>query len=151
MKHSRKLLAKLGFVSALLFQAINAFSQVTGNEIVGAWLNEEKEAKIQIYRHDEKFFGRIIWLREPNQDGKPKTDSKNPDKARHDDPIIGSVMLKDFRFDGKATWDGGTIYDARTGKTYSCYLMLHTDKTLKVRGYMGIPLFGKTNIWTRVD
>jgi len=61
------------------------------------------------------------------------------------------IMLKNFEFNGKSTWDHGTIYDARSGKTYSCNLTLQPDKSLKVRGYMGISLFGQTNIWTRAN
>jgi uncharacterized protein (DUF2147 family) len=114
-------------------------------------LNQEKAAKIEIYQQGKKFFGKIIWLKEPNENGQPKTDNKNPDKTRHSDPVIGLVILKDFEFDGESTWEDGKIYDARSGKTYSCYLTLETNKTLKVRGYMGISLLGQTNIWTKVN
>ena len=142
---STTLILGLSLISA------SAFSQSTKTAIVGIWLNQEKAAKIEIYQQGEKFSGKIVWLKEPNGNGKPRTDIKNPDKARHNDPIIGLVMLKDLSFDGRSTWEGGTIYDARSGKTYSCYLTLKEDKTLKVRGYVGISLFGQTNIWTRVN
>lgn len=138
-------------IISLLLPSLTVFAQNTKTAIVGTWLNQEKAAKIEIYQQGEKFFGKIVWLKELNENGKPKTDNKNPDTARHNDPIIGLVMLKDFEFDGKSTWKGGTIYDARSGKTYSCYLTLQADKTLKVRGYVGISLFGQTNIWTKVN
>jgi len=139
------------FFIGLVSLSLNVVAQTTKTTIVGTWLNQEKAAKIEIYQQGEKFFGKIVWLKELNENGKPKTDNKNPDKARHNDPVIGLVMLKNFEFDGKSTWEGGTIYDARNGKTYSCYLTLQADKTLKVRGYVGISLFGQTNIWTRLN
>lgn len=138
-------------ITGLLLSGLSVAAQTTKTSIIGTWINQEKAAKIEIYQQDEKFCGKIVWLKEPSEDGKPKTDNKNPDKARRNDPIIGLVMLKGFEFDGKSTWESGTIYDARSGKTYSCYLTLQVDKTLKVRGYVGISWFGQTNIWTRVD
>jgi uncharacterized protein (DUF2147 family) len=138
-------------IIGLLFSSITMFAQTTKSAIVGTWLNQDKAAKIEIYEQGGKLFGKIVWLKEPNENGKPKMDNKNPDKARHSDPIIGSVMLKNFVFNGKSTWEDGTIYDARSGKTYSSYMTLQADKTLKVRGYLGISLFGQTNIWTRVN
>ena len=138
-------------ITGLLLLSLSVTAQTVKTAIVGTWLNQEKAAKIEIYQQGDKFFGKIVWLKEPTENGKPKTDNKNPDKARHTDPIIGLVMLKDFTFDGKSTWEDGTIYDARSGKTYSCYLTLQADKSLKVRGYVGISLFGQTNIWTRTN
>lgn len=151
MNNSFKRLTKLCFVLLLLLQSTHLFSQTTNNKIVGTWLNQEKAAKIEIYQQGKKVFGKIVWLKEPNENGKPKTDNKNPDKTKHNDPVIGLVILKDLEFDHDSTWEGGKIYDARTGKTYSCYLTLQPNKTLKVRGYMGISLLGQTNIWTKVN
>ncbi|WP_130734032.1 DUF2147 domain-containing protein [Flavobacterium sp. J27] len=151
MDNLLKRFTRLFFLLLFLLQTTHSFSQIANNEIVGIWFNQEKAAKIEIYQQEKKFFGKIIWLKEPNENGKPKTDNKNPDKAKHKDPIIGLVILKDLEFDGKSTWEGGEIYDARTGKTYSCYLTIQPNKTLKVRGYMGISLLGKTNIWTKAN
>ena len=138
-------------IISLLFSSLTMVAQSSKNTIVGTWLNQDKAAKIEIYEQGEKLFGKIVWLKEPNENGEPKTDNKNPDKARRTDPIIGSVMLKNFVFDGKSTWEDGTIYDARSGKTCSSHMTLQPDKTLKVRGYVGISLFGQSNIWTRIN
>lgn len=142
---------RITLIIGLIFSSLTMVAQTKKNTIVGTWLNQDKTAQIQIYEQGEKLFGKIVWLKEPDENGKPKTDNKNPDKARHADPIIGLVMLKNFVFNGKSTWEDGTIYDARSGKTYSSYMTLNADKTLKVRGYTGISLFGQTNIWTRIN
>lgn len=62
------------------------------------WYNEEKTAKIQIYKAvDGKFYGKVVWLKVPEVDGKPKIDIHNPDKAHRNDPIIGLLLLKHFK------------------------------------------------------
>lgn len=58
-------------------------------------------------------------------------------------------MLNNFVFEGDNTWSDGTIYDPREGKTYSCKLTLKSPDQLNVRGYVGVALFGRTEIWTR--
>jgi uncharacterized protein (DUF2147 family) len=86
----------------------------------------------------------------PNDDqGKPKADKKNPDENLKSRPLLNLELLKDFTFDGKDTWKDGTIYDPKSGKTYSCKMVIEEDK-LKIRGYVGISLLGRTEVWTRI-
>jgi len=127
----------------------NIIAQLKADDIVGIWLTPGKEpAKIQIYRSGEKYFGKIIWLKFSTENGKPKVDNNNPDKTKRNNQIIGLVILKEFQFDGDE-WDDGKIYDPESGKTYSCYLSLKDKNTLKVRGYIGFSLLGRTEIWTK--
>ncbi|MBC7867421.1 MAG: DUF2147 domain-containing protein [Gloeobacteraceae cyanobacterium ES-bin-316] len=58
-------------------------------------------------------------------------------------------MLKNFIFNGKDKWVNGKIYDPSSGKTYSCTMKIEGLNTLEIRGYIGISLFGKTELWTR--
>lgn len=128
------------------------FSQNKADDITGVWLTSGNEpAKIQIYRSGEKFYGKIIWLKNPTENGRQRTDSNNPDKARRNSPIIGLVILTGFKFDGDDEWDGGDIYDPESGKTYNSYMYLKDLNTLKVRGYVGFSLFGRTETWTRTN
>lgn len=127
-------------------------AQNKADDIIGNWLTTGKEpAKIQIYKSGEKFYGKIIWLKTPTANGKPKVDSNNPDKVKRNSPVIGLVILIGFKFDGDNEWESGDIYDPESGKTYSSYLTLKDKNTLKVRGYIGISLFGRTEIWTRTN
>jgi len=122
------------------------------DDITGIWLTGGKEpAKIQIYKSGEKFYGKIIWLKNPTENGKQRVDINNPDETKRSNPIIGLVMLNGFKFDGDDEWKGGDIYDPESGKTYSSYLYLKDKNTLKVRGYVGISLFGRTETWTRTN
>jgi uncharacterized protein (DUF2147 family) len=58
-------------------------------------------------------------------------------------------LLKDFTFDGDNVYSGGTVYDPKNGKTYSCKMTLDGN-SLNIRGYIGISLFGRSVTWTRV-
>ncbi|THU40525.1 DUF2147 domain-containing protein [Niastella caeni] len=127
-----------------------AFSQ-NADAVVGNWLNAEKDAKVQIYKAGGKYYGKIVWLKEPNEaDGKtPKKDKKNSSEALRSRPILNLVILTEFTYDdGK--WDDGEIYDPKSGKTYSSNMKLKGDK-LEIRGYVGISAFGRTTTWTRAS
>lgn len=115
------------------------------------WYNGDKKAKIQIYKAtDGKFYGKIVWLKEPDRDGKPKLDIHNNDKARQNDPVMGLIILKAFKKTDDTHYEDGTIYDPKNGKTYSCKMTLEGDK-LYVRGYIGFSLIGRTETWTKAD
>lgn len=133
----------------LIFLMNEIKAQVKSDDIIGVWLTAGKDpAKIQIYKSGQKYYGKIAWLKNPTENGKPKVDSHNPDKSKQTQPILGLLILKDFNFDTDE-WNDGTIYDPESGKTYSCHLTLKDKNTLKVRGYIGISLLGRTEIWTK--
>ncbi|HEU0064660.1 MAG TPA: DUF2147 domain-containing protein, partial [Flavisolibacter sp.] len=116
--------------------------------IEGFWFNDTKEAKIQIYKSsDGKFYGKIVWLKEPLKNGKPKIDEKNSDRVLQKKPLVGLIILKGFQADDN-TYTEGTIYDPDNGKTYDCKMNYH-GKKLSIRGYIGISLFGRTTVWER--
>ncbi len=121
--------------------------------VLGTWLTTKGESKIQIYKNNNKYFGKIIWLKNPNDEhGKPKVDKENPDESLRSRKLLGLEIMKDFVYDGNYTWVDGDIYDPKSGNTYSCKMNLSKDyQTLEVRGYIGISLFGRTETWKRVD
>lgn len=120
-----------------------------GDEVNGVWLTADKKGKIEIYRSGTKYFGKLIWGTDLLEaDGKTsKKDTKNEDPALRTRTLKNMVMLKDFVFDDGKFVDG-TIYDPNNGKTYSCEMKLNKNK-LEIRGYIGIPMFGRTEVWTR--
>jgi uncharacterized protein (DUF2147 family) len=137
-------------LTALLLCTLNLIAQTKADDIIGIWLTNGKDpAKIQIYRSGGGYDGKIIWLKFPEANGKPKVDKNNPDEKSRNQPIIGLLILKGFRFDGHDTWEDGRIYDPESGKTYSCYLTFKDRNTLKVRGFVGVSLFGRTEYWNR--
>ena len=143
---TKKLIPVVLFLVSLLGTQL---ASAQADKIEGIWLNEEKDAKIQIYKaRDGKFYGKIVWLRDPIKNGKPKTDEKNPKENLKQQPLVELVILKGFEADGN-TYEDGTIYDPQNGKTYDCK-MTYKGKTLAIRGYIGLSLFGRTTIWERI-
>ncbi|SCW39187.1 DUF2147 domain-containing protein [Mucilaginibacter sp. NFR10] len=129
--------------------SINAKAQT--DKIEGLWYNDVKTAKIQISKESNgKFYGKVVWLKEPLKDGKPKVDEMNSDEKLRSRPRLGLPVLADFVKDGDNKYSGGTIYDPNNGKTYSCK-MTYKGKTLDIRGYIGISLFGRTTTWSRAE
>ena len=135
----------------IFFLLITIICQGQSNDILGVWLEEKKESKIEVYKKDNSFFGKIIWLKEPlDEDGKIKLDKKNPNNSMRENPINGLVIMKDLKYKKKGEWSDGKIYDARSGKTYSLEVYMTNQNKLDLRGYLGFTLFGKTTTWTRV-
>jgi len=140
----------VSFASLLISGMISA-QAINSDDILGVWLNEDKDAHVEIYKKRDKYFGKIVWLKFPidEETGKPKVDDENPDEELRDQPVLGLVLLEDFVFD-RDEWDSGSIYDPKNGKTYDCYMELKDYDNLKIRGYIGISLLGRTTYWTRV-
>lgn len=141
---------KKTIIATLVFILITTISY-TQTSVEGVWFNTKKDGKIKIFEKDGKFYGKIVWLLEPNDknDGKPKRDINNPEDSKHQDPIIGLVVLKGLSFDKNNVWDDGKIYDPENGKTYSCKMTLIDNDHLDVRGFVGFSLLGRTENWTR--
>jgi len=124
-------------------------SAAASDAILGQWLTAEGTSKIEIYKSGEEFCGRIAWLKEPERDGKARVDDKNPDEKLRDRPLQGLIILRGFTYDGEGVWAGGEIYDPKSGNDYKAKMTLVDAKTLDLRGYVLIPLFGRTERWTR--
>jgi len=134
-----------------------------GDAILGVWATDPEgdggQAHIEIYMEGDLYFGKIVWLSEPlylegdphGPAGEAKVDTENPDEALRSRPIEGMALMRDFRYNGNGVWHKGTIYDANNGKTYKAKLRLGDDGALKVRGYIGFSMIGRTEEWTRVD
>jgi uncharacterized protein (DUF2147 family) len=136
----------------LLFTAIYISSAAAQNKdaILGRWVSSSGEAYIDITKKGSRYFGKIVKLKEPNdENGRPKTDYKNPNSSLRKRPILGLELLNDFIYeDGK--WTDGTIYDPKSGKTYRCNMSLKENGQLSMRGYVGVSLIGRSEIWKRV-
>ncbi len=151
---------KIWMIAALLavFLLIPQADAAGPDDILGKWWNQEKESQIEIYKSGNLYEGKIVWLKEPvyppddkkGMAGKTKVDRENPDPALKSRPTLGLVMLWGFKYTGDNLWEGGSIYDPRDGKTWSCKMTLKSPDILDVRGFWRVSWIGKTNVWTRV-
>lgn len=123
------------------------------DRILGLWVTDKGAAHVEIYKEQGLYQGRIVWLAEPlypvgdPEAGESKHDRNNPDPAQRAAPVLGLQIMRGFHAVAEGRWQDGTIYDPENGKTYACKLWLTDDGTLKVRGYVGISLFGRTTEW----
>lgn len=138
------LVVSTGFIST-------TYNTEEGDKLMGVWEPSHGKARVKINKVGNKYFGKIVWLREPTYpDGSKKVDKNNPDNKMHSTPLLGYSILKDFEFSGKNTWSNGTIYDPENGSTYNCTIKLTNDNTIEVRGYIGVSAIGRTDTWTRM-
>jgi uncharacterized protein (DUF2147 family) len=122
---------------------------------VGLWKNVDDvtgkpKAMIRITEEQGALVGRIEKLfRAPDMDQNPKCDKC--DGARKDQPVIGMVFMSGLKKDGNE-YSGGEILDPDNGKIYrSKVTLIDGGKKLSVRGYVGVPMFGRSQVWLRQE
>ena len=148
-----KFTSKLFSLLALVMLCFAFTSNDEGDRLVGVWQPSNGKAKVKIEKIGTKYYGKIVWLKEPNDPTtqKPKVDKNNPDEAMRNVPLKGYRMLKDFVYAGKDQWNEGTIYDPENGSTYSCEINMKDKNTLEIRGYIGVKALGRTDVWKRLE
>lgn len=115
----------------------------------GYWLTENERAVIYVKNCDQGLCGSIHWIIE----GGMQFDEFNPDINRHQDPLCRRQIMSGFSQNAQNPnkWSGGEIYKADEGDTYDANLTVLSKDKMKLRGYIGISLLGKTQTWTRVS
>jgi uncharacterized protein (DUF2147 family) len=148
MMNMKRLLTAL-----LFFTSFSLMSQTPDSEaLTGVWLTASGKAHVKITKSGNYFYGRVVWLKEPlDVNNKPKVDKNNPDINARTIPIMGLKLLSGFEYTGDKTWEEGTIYDPENGKTYQCKITQTNNNALNIRGFIGISMIGRTDIWTRVE
>jgi uncharacterized protein (DUF2147 family) len=127
-------------IALIAVAADNKESSITGN-----WLSESKDGIIQISQGaGGAYEGRIIGGNHPG-----RLDEKNPDATQRGKALRGQIILRNLHYDGDGKWSGGAIYEPDTGRTYKCLVELIAPDSIKVRGFIGISLLGKSQTWTR--
>lgn len=147
----RNIFLAITYFIILIVTSSFVFMQEESSAIVGVWKTGDGNAMVRIYKNGEKFQGKIVWLKEPNdpETGKPKVDKNQSDEALRNRPILGLVNIWGFNYKDKNIWEDGNIYDPKNGNTYSCTIKMLNPNTLEVRGYIGVSLIGRTDTWTK--
>ncbi len=146
---------KLKFLFGVLALALFSFgfaSEGEEDKLIGVWQPSDGRSYVKIDKIGNKFYGRVVWLKEPNdENGNPRVDINNPDESLRSTPLKGYRILKDFVYnEEEGIWEDGTIYDPKNGTTYNCKIELTKDDQIEVRGYVGTAVFGRTDVWTRL-
>ncbi len=118
-------------------------------DIEGSWVNGDGDGLIELVIENGELQGRIVGRTDdPDNLRPPRLDDKNPDPALRSRKLIGLVFLSGFRYDD-GRWTGGRIYDPNSGNTYRGTITVIDRDTLSLRGYVGLPLFGRSDTWKR--
>ena len=116
----------------------------------GQWLTANQDAVVQIFRCGDRLCGKLAWFRLKPGDPNPQAlDLNNPDPAQRNRSLCGLVFMRQFKPAGQSDWEDGNIYDPESGNTYHGTLRLQPDGALSLRGYIGISLIGRSEVWTR--
>lgn len=141
---------KKAILVVVIFQICTLFAEA--QTIFGKWESIEAEtgkteAIIEVYKEDNKAYAKVIDILNPEDKDKICIYCKGKNK---DKPILGLIILDGLKEDGDE-WSGGKIVDPKNGNTYKCYIKLKDSNNLKLRGYIGISLFGRTEYWKRFE
>ncbi len=125
---------------------------INAQTIFGRWnsTNEETgeiDSVVEVYKKNGKAYAKIIEIKNPDRKNAVCTECEGENKNKR---ILGLEILTGLEKNDKE-WSGGEILDPRNGKVYKCYIELVKDNKLKLRGYIGVSLFGKTKYWYRAE
>lgn len=138
--------------SFLFVVVLSASFILNGQTIFGKWNSfdedtNEIESVIEVYEKDGKAFAKIVKITDPERQEATCFKCKG---SRKDQKILGMDILTGLK-KKEDEWSGGKILDPKNGKEYKCYIKLLDDNTLKLRGYIGFSLLGRTAIWKRAE
>ncbi len=136
---------KIWSLLCLLFIVKMSFCQ----QLEGQWetyddKTGEKRSVVEIFKQNEQYFGKII----QKEEGAPDDVCGKCEGEKKDQKILGMLIIEGLEKDGDE-YNGGTITDPESGNVYKCYLELVENDKLKVRGYIGFSLLGRTQYWLR--
>lgn len=134
-------------VFTLLFIAVTL--SINSQTIFGKW-NSRSDAGVvdsvlEVYEKNGKAYAKVVEVLNPDREGARCVNCEGEFK---DKLVLGLDILSGLERDSDE-WSGGTIVDPRNGNTYSCYIKLVKANKLKLRGFIGFSLFGKTAYWER--
>lgn len=140
---------KIEFTLLCLF--IAGLFSAQSQSVVGKWKTFDDgtgEAKsiVEIIEKDGKIYGKVMEILNPEKRHAKCQNCSGEDK---DKPVLGLTIIKGLSKEG-TTYSNGKILDPNNGKLYKCTISLDEHDKLNVRGYIGVSLLGRTQIWSRV-
>ncbi len=123
-------------------------------QIEGIWetmddKTKEKKSHVKIYKTQSgKYAGQVVKIL---REAKKNALCKDCDGDRKGKPVQDLIFLIGLQVDGKE-WSGGRILDPENGKEYKCKAWMGADNnTLNIRGYLGVSMMGRNQVWKRVQ
>ena len=110
--------------------------------ILGNWMDDKNEVLVKIYKIENKYFGKSLWIQNVANPGQPL-----PKEEQH---WIGKVLMNDFIWQNNE-WSKGTIYHIKENQTYSAYITPINQNTVKVTGFVWIRLLSQSKVFHRTS
>jgi uncharacterized protein (DUF2147 family) len=141
-------MCKISSKSLFVFLLVSQFS--FSQNIIGKWKTIDDETGkeksiVEIFEKNGKVFGRIVEVLDPEKKNKKCELCEGEDKNKS---IQGLVIIKGLTKEDDE-YSNGKILDPKNGKLYKCSISLESKDKLKVRGYVGFSLIGRTQYWYR--
>jgi uncharacterized protein (DUF2147 family) len=118
----------------------------------GFWMDSHGEVVLEVSPcNGDAMCAKVVWLRLPyGPDRLPLKDYRNPDPSLRERQVCGLRVIEGFTKQPDGTWGGGNVYVPDLGMSFSGYAKLLSPQQIEVRGYVFLPLFGSTEVWSRV-
>ncbi|PKP49597.1 MAG: hypothetical protein CVT94_04785 [Bacteroidetes bacterium HGW-Bacteroidetes-11] len=124
----------------------------TTKDITGYWLTANKGTIVQFYKDGDSYHGKAVWHRQANdKNGKPLKDINNPDKSKRNNPLMGSLLVTNLKYNPKTKmYEGGKVYQPNTGRTFDCKVkLIRENNVMEITGTAGMSMISKTLTWSR--
>jgi uncharacterized protein (DUF2147 family) len=124
----------------------------TTKDITGYWLTANRGTIVQFYKDGDSYHGKAVWHRQAtDRNGKPLKDINNPDKSKRNNPLIGSLLVTNLKYNPKTKmYEGGKVYQPNTGRTFDCKVKLtRENNSMEITGTAGMSMISKTLTWSR--
>ena len=135
----------------LLF-CITVMASMQSQSVIGKWktiddATGEAKSIVEVFSKSGKIYAKVVDILDPATKNNLCKQCSGEDKNK---PILGLIIIKGLSKDG-SEYNSGEILDPKNGKLYKCALTLESKDKLKVRGYIGFSLLGRTQYWHRVN
>jgi uncharacterized protein (DUF2147 family) len=120
-------------------------------ELDGYWMDSHGEVVLEVEPCGAAMCAKVVWLRLPyGPDRKPLKDYRNPDPALQNREVCGLRVITGFTKQPDGTWGGGDVYVPDLGMSFKGYATVLSPTQIEVRGYVFLPLFGSSEVWSKV-
>ena len=143
-------LLSLSLPSLLCSPAQHEFAQENRLTVFGWTL--DGEVIIELRPCGDSRCGKVVWLKQPlGPEGLPLRDYRNSDPNLRSRPVCGLEVVSGFKKQSDSSWGGGTVYVSDQGTSYSGVAKVLSPTKVEVTGYIGLPIFGASEVWTKVS
>ncbi len=134
----------------IIISTITNFSQQSkADAIIGTWLMPDGAGIIEVVKEGETYSGKMLWMKEKEEDGSPLLDKENPDESLQNRVVEGLHIMSDFKYKGENVWSDGKFYAVLKGKHVEPDFILVDKDHLNIE--ISFFVFSKTIELTRVD